>query len=146
MPPTPDLPELSIVKLSTATGCKVETIRFYEKAGILPAPARTTGGQRRYTREHLKRLNFVRRARGLGFSLEEVRALLSMVDKKNEFTCAEVEQVARTHLQSVRDRIADLRTIETVLLEMVVRCEVGTVPDCPIIEALYAENGETGIV
>lgn len=141
MPPNPDVPELSIGKLSTATGCKVETIRFYEKAGILPAPARTTGGQRRYTREHLKRLNFVRRSRGLGFSLEEVRTLLSMVDK-NEFTCAEVEQVAREHLQSVRDRIEDLRTIESVLLEMVVRCEVGSVPDYPIIEALYTEDGD----
>ena len=130
--------EVSIGVLAQRTGCKAETIRYYERIGMLPEPRRTPGRQRRYGLEHHMRLNFVRRARDLGFTLDEVRALLRLVDEGNH-SCAEVEAVARRHLDSVRVRIADLRAMEAVLEDMVARCAGGTVPDCPIIEALFRE-------
>ncbi len=84
------------------------------------------------------RLNFIRRARELGFPLDEVRALLRLVDEGGH-SCAEVETLARGHLDSVRVRIADLEAMEAVLADMATRCAGGTVPDCPIIEALFRE-------
>ena len=131
-------PEVSIGVLAQRTGCKAETIRYYERIGILAEPRRTSGRQRRYGLQHLMRLNFVRRARDLGFTLDEVRALLGLVDEGGH-SCAEVEAVARGHLESVRVRIADLTAMEAVLEDMVARCAGGTVPDCPIIEALFRE-------
>ena len=130
--------EVSIGALAARTGCKAETIRYYERIGILPQPSRTAGGQRRYRRDHLMRLNFVRRARALGFPLDEIRALLRLVDE-DDHSCAEAEVLARGHLDSVRVRIADLKAMEAVLDDMVERCAGGTVPDCPIIEALFRE-------
>ncbi len=133
-----DAPRLAIGALAERTGCKVETIRYYERIGILPEPARNLGGQRRYAARHLKRLNFVRRARGLGFTLDDVRGLLRLVDEQGH-SCAEVEAMAQRHLDAVRARLADLRAMEAVLKETVARCEGGAVPDCPIIEALFHE-------
>jgi MerR family mercuric resistance operon transcriptional regulator len=130
--------EVSIGALAARTGCKAETIRYYERIGILPPPPRTPGGQRRYRRAHLMRLNFIRRARELGFALDEVRALLRLVDEGGH-SCAEVETLARGHLDSVRVRIADLAAMEAVLAHILARCAGGTVPDCPIIEALFQE-------
>ena len=130
--------EVSIGTLAARTGCKTETIRYYERIGIMPRPPRTSGGQRRYRIDHLMRLNFIRRARALGFPLDEVRALLRLVDE-DDHSCAEVEVLARGHLDSVRARIADLKAMEAVLEDMVARCAGGTVPDCPIIEALFRE-------
>lgn len=130
--------EVSIGALAARTGCKTETIRYYERIGIMPRPPRTSGGQRRYRIDHLMRLNFIRRARALGFPLDEVRALLRLVDE-DDHSCAEVEVLARGHLDSVRARIADLKAMEAVLEDMVARCAGGTVPDCPIIEALFRE-------
>ncbi len=134
-----DVPRLAIGALAERTGCKVETIRYYERIGILPEPARNLGGQRRYADWHLKRLNFVRRARDLGFTLDDVRGLLRLVDEQGH-SCAEVEAMAHRHLDAVRTRLADLRAMEAVLKETVARCAGGAVPDCPIIEALFHEN------
>ena len=130
--------EISIGVLAARTGYKPETIRYYERTGILPKPPRTPGGQRRYRVDHLMRLNFIRRARELGFPLDEIRALLRLVDEHGH-SCAEVEAVGRGHLDSVRTRIADLKAMEAVLEDMVEHCAGGTVPDCPIIEALFRE-------
>ena len=130
--------EVSIGVLARRTGCKPETVRYYERIGILPEPRRTSGRQRRYGLEHLMRLNFVRRARELGFTLDQVRALLALVDEGNH-SCAEIEALARGHLDSIRVRITDLRAMETVLEDMIARCAGGTVPDCPIVEALFRE-------
>ena len=134
----PDTPDLAIGALARRTGCKVETIRYYERIGILPAPPRNSGGQRRYRAWHLKRLNFVRRARDLGFTLADVRGLLRLVDEQGH-GCDEVRTMALGHLSAVRARLADLKAMEAVLDEMVARCEGGKVPDCPIIDALYRE-------
>ncbi|MCZ6482640.1 MAG: helix-turn-helix domain-containing protein [Alphaproteobacteria bacterium] len=133
-----DAPDLAIGTLARLTGCKVETIRYYERIGILPEPPRNSGGQRRYRAWHLKRLNFVRRARDLGFTLADVRGLLRLVDEQDH-SCEEVRTMALGHLEAVRARLTDLEAMETVLGEMVARCEGGKVPDCPIIDALYRE-------
>ena len=133
-----DAPDLAIGTLARLTGCKVETIRYYERIGILPEPPRNSGGQRRYRAWHLKRLNFVRRARDLGFTLADVRGLLRLVDEQDH-SCEEVRTMALGHLEAVRARLADLEAMDAVLGEMVARCEGGKVPDCPIIDALYRE-------
>jgi MerR family mercuric resistance operon transcriptional regulator len=129
---------LAIGALSERTGCKVETVRFYEREGLLPAPARSSGGYRLYGQDHLKRLTFIRRARGLGFSIDEVRKLLALADERKR-PCAEVRVVAGAHLEDVRVKIADLRAMERVLRDTVARCADGRKADCALIEALYRE-------
>ncbi len=128
---------MGIGALSRRTGCNVETIRYYERIGVLPAPPRTAGGHRVYGREHLKRLGFVRRARELGFTLPRVRELLRMVDGPDG-TCDEVNEITLSHLAEVRRKIADLRRIEGALAAMAERCGGGEVPDCPVVDALFS--------
>lgn len=134
---------MTIGELSKRTGCIIETIRYYERIGVMPAPPRTAGGHRIYDRDHLKRLNFVRRARALGFTLDQVRGLLALADER-ETSCAEVERLARAQLDQVRGRIDDLRRMDAVLDEMVARCAGGRVPECPILEALFDGGDEGG--
>ena len=133
---------LTIGTLSRRTGCNVETIRFYERVRLLPEPARSPGRYRLYGVPHLKRLTFIRRARDLGFTLEEVRTLLRLADERAR-PCAEVREVAAAHLEDVRAKLADLRAMERVLAEVVARCAGGTRPDCPVIEALYRDTADT---
>lgn len=133
---------LTIGQLSKRTGCNIETIRYYEKIGLLPPPPRSEGGYRLYGEDHLKRLTFVRRSRELGFSLDEIRGLLRLVDGGN-YTCAEVKEITLEHLDAVRRKIADLQTLERVLRDMVSQCDDGKVPECPVIEALF-RNADPG--
>lgn len=126
----------TIGNVSKRSGVKVETIRYYEQEGLLPEPPRSEGGHRQYDERHLRRLTFIRRSRELGFPVEQVRGLLSLVDEK-DYTCAQVKDVTLEHLADVRKKIADLRTIEGVLNEMASHCAGGLVPDCPIVDALY---------
>jgi len=121
--------------LASATGCNIETIRYYEGAGLLPAPPRTAAGHRVYGADHLRRLRFVMRARALGFTVADVRGLLALVDG-GQSTCAEVQARAAAHLADVRARKADLARIERVLAETVARCSGDDVPDCPVLDAL----------
>ena len=111
---------------------------------MLPAPGRSSGGYRVYGSDHLKRLNFVRRARALGFSIEQVRTLLRLADERKR-PCAEVRVVAEAHLKDVRAKIADLRKMERVLQATVAGCATGRSAHCPVIEALY-RNGSTQMV
>jgi MerR family mercuric resistance operon transcriptional regulator len=127
---------LSIGALSKATGCNIETIRYYERIGLLPKPPRTQGGHRQYGEAELKRLTFVRRSRALGFTLDEIRGLLGLVDG-GAYTCGEVKVITLDHLEEIRRKIADLTRLEAVLQDMADECEGGTVPDCPVIEALF---------
>ena len=133
----------SIGEVARRSGVKIETIRFYERSGLLAPPPRTTGGHRVYGGAAAKRLNFIRRARELGFPLERVRALLALADRR-EASCAEAERLARAHLDQVRGRIDDLRRMEGVLDEMVARCAGGSVPECPILEALSNAEDQDG--
>jgi MerR family mercuric resistance operon transcriptional regulator len=127
---------LPIGELSKASGVKVETIRYYEKIGVMPAPARTGSGYRAYGPEHLNRLKFVRRGRELGFSLEELRGLLHLVDGRAQ-TCAEVRAMTLAHGAEIRRKIADLRRLERGIAAIARRCTGRRVPDCPIIDALF---------
>jgi Cu(I)-responsive transcriptional regulator len=126
---------LTIGVLSKATDTKVETIRFYERMGLLPAPQRTQGNYRAYTPEHLGRLSFIRRARDLGFTLDQVRELLSLSDQKDR-SCDAVDAIAREHLAEVERKVADLHALQRHLSSIISRCRQGTIADCRIIEAL----------
>lgn len=125
--------------LSKRTGCNIETIRYYERVRLLPTPSRSAGGYRLYGTEHLKRLAFVRRARALGFSIDEVRALLALADHRKR-PCAEARSLAATHLEDVRAKIASLKEMERVLRETVARCASDKGSHCPLIEALYRDG------
>lgn len=127
---------LSIGGLGKATGTKVETIRFYEKIGILPAPSRTAGNYRSYGEEHVRRLGFVRRARALGFPLETVRALLALTDQPDR-PCGEVDALVVEQLHEVERKIADLQRLREELDRLAHRCRGGhRMAECRIIEAL----------
>ena len=127
---------IAIGGLSKHTGTNIETIRYYERVGLLPAPTRSPGGYRLYGTAHLKRLNFIRRARTLGFSIGEIRTMLRLADERKR-PCSEVRAVAVAHLADVKAKIADLRVMERVLKETVARCEAGSGSHCPMIDALY---------
>ena len=128
----------SIGALSKKTGCNVETIRYYEREGLWRPPARTAGGHRVYSDEHVKRLSFVRRARELGFTLGKIRGLLALVDKA-DFTCDEVQALTLDHAGQVRRKIEDLIKIDHVLRDMAAKCDRGAVPDCPVIDTLFGD-------
>lgn len=135
------MPPLSIGDLARATATKVETIRYYERIGLLPAPARTAGGQRSYAPDHLRRLAFVRRARGLGFTLDQIRTLLDLADQPDR-DCAAVDEVARTHLTEVDRKLADLAELRHTLADLIDRCGHGRVAECRIVEALSSSRSD----
>lgn len=122
-------------ELARRSGCNIETIRYYEKIGVLPDPPRTASGYRLYDEKHLVRLRFILRARELGFPIGEIRGLLGLVDGAAP-TCAEVKARTEKHLADVRARISDLRRIERVLAQTAKQCSGDDVPDCPVLEAL----------
>jgi Cu(I)-responsive transcriptional regulator len=125
----------SIGDLARTTGTKVETIRYYERIGLLPPPARTAGNYRVYVRPHLERLSFIRRGRDLGFSLAGVRELLRLSDCRDR-PCTEVDQIARIRVVEVKRELADLISLRGQLRQLINQCQHGTVADCRIIEAL----------
>jgi len=124
-------------ELARTTGCNIETIRYYEKTGMLPDPPRTEAGYRVYSANHVARLRFILRARELGFSMEDIRGLLGLEDGAAP-TCAEIKERTERHLSDVRARIDDLRRIEKVLSATAARCSGEEVPECPILESLEA--------
>ena len=124
-----------IGRLSRRTGVNIETIRYYERAGLLPRVARTAGGYRAYRPADAQRLLFIRRARNLGFSLDEVRRLLALAAEKSR-SCRSVHALALEHLKDIRGKIADLRRMEKVLAATVSQCAQGTLPNCPLLETL----------
>jgi MerR family mercuric resistance operon transcriptional regulator len=126
----------AIGEMSRLTGVNIETIRYYERIKIMPEPDRTRGGNRQYNHEQLKRLSFIKRARGLGFSIREIRALLDMADRQ-DFTCGEVHSMTVQHLGAVRDKITALRQLEKALAGMAAECSRGDVPECPILDTLF---------
>jgi MerR family mercuric resistance operon transcriptional regulator len=127
-----------IGELARRTGCNIETIRYYERIGLLPAPPRR-GRYRSYEPVHAATLSFVRRARELGFTIDEVRALLGL-SAAGQASCAEVRVLAGAHLQNVRARIADLRRMERALATAVAACDAGDTPSCPLIDSLTGQS------
>ena len=126
---------LTIGDLGRATRTKTETIRYYERIGLLPKPPRTAGNYRDYGSAELGRLSFIRRARDLGFSLEQVRALLRLSDDQ-QCDCSGIDQIAREHLREVDRKLVDLIALRRELKLLVESCEGGTVAECRIVEAL----------
>lgn len=126
---------LTIGDLAKARGTRVETVRYYERIGLLPVPVRTAGNYRTYAAWHLGRLSFIRRARPLGFSLDQVRELLALADQR-ERSCEAVDAIAGEHLAEVERRITDLKALRRELSDIIGQCRQGTVAECRIIEAL----------
>lgn len=131
---------LSIGALAKATGTKTETIRYYERIGIMPRPGRTEGNYRSYGRTELNRLSFVRRARDLGFSIDQVRALLDLADDRTR-SCGSVDALAREHVTEIDRKIADLSALRRELSALLEQCSRGTIADCRIVDALGPEVG-----
>jgi DNA-binding transcriptional MerR regulator len=126
---------ISIGELARRTGVKVPTIRYYEQAKLLPAPARTEGQQRRYSPAAVTRLNFIRHARELGFKVDAVRELLALSEQPDR-SCADVDEIARRHVEDIDRRIARLVALQRELQRSLDTCGHGSVGDCHVIEAL----------
>lgn len=127
---------MKIGYLSQQTDCKIETIRYYERIGLLPEPARSEAGYRLYNESHLRRLSFIRRSRELGFTIEEIRELLKLVDG-GSYTCSDVKTITLEHVETVRQKIADLKKLEKTLARIASQCTGDGTPACPIIDALF---------
>jgi DNA-binding transcriptional MerR regulator len=126
---------MKIGELAHAADTKPETVRYYERIGLLPAPSRTAGNYRDYSVEHVSRLAFTRRARELGFSIGQIRALLDLADQKAQ-PCEAVDAIAREHLAEVKRKLADLAALRRELEFLIGQCRHGSVADCRILEAL----------
>jgi MerR family transcriptional regulator, mercuric resistance operon regulatory protein len=125
----------SIGELSRATGVNIETIRYYERIKMLPSPRRTEGGHRVYGPVEMRSLAFIRRARELGFTLDEIRALLDL-GGPGKASCRDVRKIAAHHLEHIRSKIADLVELEKLLARTVAKCSGKIAPDCPVIDVL----------
>lgn len=125
---------LSIGALGKATGVNIETIRYYERIGLLPEPERTPAGYRQYGPEHLRRLSFIRKGRDLGFQIEAIRALLRLAEHP-ENACQDADRLASEHLVEVERKIQELGRLRDALREMT-NCCADTVAECRIIDAL----------
>jgi len=126
---------LTIGQLGRATDTKIETIRYYEKIGLLPAPRRTAGNYRSYAVEHLRMLGIIRRTRELGFSIEEVRELLQLA-AHGERPCEEVDQLVARHLETTERKIEALRRLRRELRDTLASCKGGRIAECRVIQAL----------
>lgn len=135
------MPLLRRGELAAHVGCNLETIRYYEDIGLLPHPPRSEGRHRLYDADLAKRLRFILRGRELGFSIEEIRALLAIGDGAGG--CADVYALTTQHLDVVKRKISDLRRLQRLLSQTAARCARDASPDCPIIDALSAPRRAT---
>lgn len=130
--------QFTIGALAKASNVNVETIRYYQRIGLLPTPARDYGRIRRYTGENLKRMRFIRRAQHLGFSLDEIRLLLGLADDRH---CAETRELAEAKLAMVEEKMADLAAIQRTLKALIMSCTTTTGGrGCPIIDSLEEDG------
>jgi Cu(I)-responsive transcriptional regulator len=130
---------MQIGQLATRSETKVETIRYYERIGLLVAPARSPSGYRQYSQEHLQQLMFVRHCRDMGFSISEIRSLQLLAHDPKR-SCAEVTALAKTHLLDVRTKLAGLRRLERTLGGLITSCDGRRVADCQILKELGASG------
>jgi MerR family transcriptional regulator, mercuric resistance operon regulatory protein len=126
---------LTIGALSKLTGVNVVTIRYYEQIEMLPLPPRTAGGRRVYDASHVRILAFIRRSRELGFSLDEIRALIRLGGPERA-SCRQVRAIATHHLNDIRTKIADLRKLERLLAKTIAQCTGTTAPVCAVLDIL----------
>jgi MerR family mercuric resistance operon transcriptional regulator len=125
--------------LAERTGVNIETIRYYERVGLLPAPPRTGGRHRAYDEGHVQRLSFIRRSRELGFPLDDIRTLLRLASTGNMDCCA-TREITLCHLADIRGKIASLKKLERALKSMTDACRPSRQLSCPIIDALSASS------
>ncbi|MBU0654076.1 MAG: helix-turn-helix domain-containing protein [Gammaproteobacteria bacterium] len=125
---------LTIGKLGQASGVNIETIRYYERNGLLPSPTRSSSGYRHYREDDVKRLRFIRRGRELGFGLEEIRSLLQLTDQPQQ-PCDTADQLVQKHMAEVDARIRDLQAIRAALGQLA-GCQSQTAEHCRLLEAL----------
>jgi MerR family transcriptional regulator, mercuric resistance operon regulatory protein len=130
---------LPLGELSKQSGVNIETIRYYERVKMLAPPPRTDSGRRVYHSTDLRILVFIRRSRELGFSLDEIRALLRLGGPEKA-SCREVREIAAHHLEDIRARLVDLKKLERLLAKTVARCSGRMAPDCPVLDILDAER------
>ena len=130
----------SIGQLAEKAGCSVETIHFYEKKGLMPAVPRSAGGHRLFRQQDLKRLQFIRHSRQLGFSTKQIGELLRFIDEPGHY-CGEVKAMAMRQAKAVQEKLDDLKRLQNALFEMANRCQGGhySIDNCPIIDALHSE-------
>jgi MerR family mercuric resistance operon transcriptional regulator len=126
-------------KLATETGCNIETIRYYEAIGLIPAPERTPSGYRSYSEEHLRRLNFIQRARALGFTSDKIQGLLELTESGGNHTRAEVKALTEAHIEDIAEKIRDLQKIKKRLSQISSFCDGSSesAAGCPILESLF---------
>lgn len=127
---------LTIGELSSASGVQIETIRYYESVKLMPEPERTSGKQRRYTKNDVKRLSFIKHARELGFEAAAIADILAITEK-SDASCDKIDGIARNHLAIVEDKIASLKALKKELVRMLDHCGTGKVADCHVIEVLF---------
>ena len=133
-------PEIAIGELSRQTKCNIETIRYYERIGLLPTPRRNAGRFRRYDADDVGRLRFIRRARQLGFTLDEVRALMRLPTAESGDVRQEARGLAEAHLKQIRAKIADLQAMERILASAIRECAAGEPPACPIVAVFSGDS------
>lgn len=126
---------LTIGQLARTAGVNLETVRYYENIGLIPAPPRTEGGHRSYNHAHIRRLAFIRRARELGFRIEDIRTLLTLAEP-DHLSCGDVRTIASRHRADVRSKMADLARLEAVLADTIDLCVGGPAVSCPILDFL----------
>lgn len=131
---------MKIGEIAARTGLNVETVRYYEREGLVAPPIRTAANYRSYGEEHLKRLTFVRRARDLGFSLSQVRELLDLADDRDR-PCGAVDALAREQRAKVSQKITELTALRRELDRLIGDCKRGRISDCLIIDALAPGHG-----
>ena len=129
-------------KLAIETGCNIETIRYYENIGLIPAPDRTASGYRSYSEEHLRRLNFIQRARALGFTSDKIQGLLALTDAGGNHTRADVKSLTEAHIEEIAEKIRDLEKIKRRLCQISSFCDGSSesATSCPILESLFEDN------
>lgn len=130
---------MKISEAAALSGCHLETIRYYERVGLMPRPSRTASGYRAYIPQEVDRLRFISRARELGFSLEEIRSLLRLNDDP-KMPCVEVDEIARAHLSDVQRKIEELQRMATELQQVIARCVGGDSGQCTILGALRRQE------
>jgi MerR family mercuric resistance operon transcriptional regulator len=134
--------KMSIGALSRLTGVNIETIRYYERIKMLPAPPRTASGRRVYGPHEARILAFIRRSRELGFSLDQIRTLLRLGGPEKA-SCREVREIAAHHLEDIRAKLGDLKKLERLLAKTVARCTGKMAPDCPVLDILDIQRAPT---
>ena len=132
---------VAIGELSRLSGVNIETIRYYERVKMLAPPPRTAGGRRIYGSNDLRTLVFIRRARELGFSLDDIRALLRLGGPEKA-SCREVGAIAAHHLEDIRAKLGDLKKLERLLARTVARCSGKIAPECPVLDILDIQRSK----